>query len=186
MKGMAMRVNYSYLHQQFADVEEYFTDLRHLVSTGEFTLGPFVERFERKFADYIGVNHVISTNTGTDALILALKAVGVKPDDDVITVPNTFIATVGAIVAAGARPVFVDCDPRTRNIDLERIEGLQPRLQDARALLADGKVQQTASIANAAADPGCFGSRAFFIRPGTKRHPRPIGQRHTRSLAAFL
>ena len=127
MKGMAMRVNYSYLHQQFADVEEYFTDLRHLVSTGEFTLGPFVERFERKFADYIGVNHVISTNTGTDALILALKAVGVKPDDDVITVPNTFIATVGAIVAAGARPVFVDCDERYQ-IDVRKIEAaITPR-----------------------------------------------------------
>lgn len=122
-----MRVNYSYLHQQFADVEEYFKNLRHLVSTGEFTLGPFVEKFEKKFADYIGVKHVISTNTGTDALILALKAVGVKHGDDVITVPNTFIATVGAIVAAGARPVFVDCDARYQ-IDAQKIEAaITPR-----------------------------------------------------------
>ena len=67
-----MRVNYSYLHQQFADVEAYFDDLRRLVATGEFTLGPFVEAFERKFAAYLGVKHVIVTNTGTDALILAL------------------------------------------------------------------------------------------------------------------
>jgi len=105
-----MLVNYGYLHQQFADVEDYIEELRTLVSTGAFTLGPFVEKFEKKFADYIGVKHVISTNTGTDALILSLKASGIKAGDEVITVPNTFYATVGAIVAVGAKPVFVDCD----------------------------------------------------------------------------
>ena len=107
-----MRVPYAYLNRQFADVEPYFEDLRALVASTEFTLGPFVERFERKFAAYLGVKHVIGTNTGTDALILSLKAVGVRPGDEVITVANTFYATVGAIVAVGARPVFVDCDDR--------------------------------------------------------------------------
>lgn len=107
-----MHVNYSYLQQQFADVDDYFADLRRLVASGEFTLGPFVEAFEEKFARYLGVKHAIGTNTGTDALILGLKAVGIKPGDEVITVPNTFVATVGAIVAVGARPVFVDCDDR--------------------------------------------------------------------------
>lgn len=116
-----MQVKYSYLDQQFAEVESYFEDLRRLVKSGEFTLGPFVEEFERKFARYIGVKHAIGTNTGTDALILALKAVGVKPGDEVITVPNSFIATAGAVVAAGARPVFVDCDERYQ-IDVSKIE----------------------------------------------------------------
>ncbi len=116
-----MRVKYSYLDQQFAEVEGYFADLRKLVATGEFTLGPFVEAFEKKFAAYIGVKHAIGTNTGTGALILSLKAVGVKPGSEVITVANTFIATVGAIVAAGARPVFVDCDERYQ-IDVSKIE----------------------------------------------------------------
>ncbi len=116
-----MRVKYSYLQEQFVDVEDIFSELRELVKSGEFTLGPTVDRFEKKFADYIGVKHVISTNTGTDALILALKAVGVKPQDEVITVPNTFFATVGAIVAVGARPVFVDCDDRFQ-IDVTKIE----------------------------------------------------------------
>lgn len=115
-----MQVKYSYLDQQFAEVESYFEDLRRLVKSGEFTLGPFVEEFERKFARYIGIKHAIGTNSGTDALILALKAVGVKRGDEVITVPNTFIATVGAIVAVGARPVFVDCDERY-NIDVNRV-----------------------------------------------------------------
>src|SRR3990167_7630231 len=116
-----MRVHYNYLGDQFASFNEYLPDLQALVASGEFTLGPYVERFEKKFADYIGVKHVISTNTGTDALILALKAAEVKPGDEVITVPNTFVATVGAIMAVGARPVFVDCDDRFQ-IDAGKIE----------------------------------------------------------------
>lgn len=102
-------------------MDAYFEDLRELVATGEFTLGPFVEAFEKKFAAYIGIKHAIGTNTGTGALILALKAVGVKPDSEVITVANTFIASAGAIVATGARPVFVDCDERYQ-IDVNKLE----------------------------------------------------------------
>lgn len=116
-----MKVNYSYLHQQFGNVDEYFDELRTLVASGEFTLGPYVETFEQKFGDYIGAKHVISVNTGTDALILCLKALGVGIGSEVITVPNTFYATVGAIVAVGARPVFVDVDERLQ-IDPEKIE----------------------------------------------------------------
>ena len=122
LRFIAMQVKYSYLDQQFAEVEAHFQDLRKLVASGEFTLGPFVEAFEKKFAAYIGVKHAIGTNTGTGALILSLKAVGVRPGSEVITVANTFIATVGAIVAAGARPVFVDCDERYQ-VDVTKIEG---------------------------------------------------------------
>ena len=110
-----MRVKYSYLDDQFApsQVEEILREVREeLIPSGEFTLGPFVERFERKFADYIGVKHAVGTNTGTGALILALRAAGAGHGDEVISVPNTFIATIGAIVAVGARPVFVDVDDR--------------------------------------------------------------------------
>lgn len=116
-----MKVPYNYLPEQFAQVDDYFSDLRELVKSGEFTLGPYVERFEKRFADYIGVKHVISTNTGTDALILCLKTLGIGAGDEVITVANTFYATVGAIVAAGAKPVFVDCDERM-NINPSLIE----------------------------------------------------------------
>src|SRR3989338_6948970 len=122
-----MQVKYSYLDQQFADVESYFEDLRRLVKSGVFTLGPFVEEFERKFARYIGVKHAIGKNCGTDALILSLKAVGVKPGDEVISVPNSFIATAGAVVAVGAKPVFVDCDERYQ-IDVNKLESaITPR-----------------------------------------------------------
>ena len=116
-----MKVKYNYLSEQFSNFEEYIPLLRELVASGEFTLGPYVDRFEKKFSNYIGVKHTIGTNTGTDALILALKAVGVKPGDEVITVANTFVATVGAIVDTGAIPVFVDSDDRY-SMDCTKIE----------------------------------------------------------------
>lgn len=116
-----MRIEYSYLGKQFENIEEYISDIRGLVKSGEFTLGPYVERFEKMFAEYVGTRFVISTNTGTDALILGLRALGVGPGDEVITVPNSFYATVGAIVAVGARPVFADCDERFQ-IDAHEIE----------------------------------------------------------------
>ncbi|MEW6055585.1 MAG: DegT/DnrJ/EryC1/StrS family aminotransferase [Bdellovibrionota bacterium] len=116
-----MQVKYSYLAEQFADTEAYFRDLRELVASGEFTLGPYVEAFERDFAKYVGAKHAIGMNTGTDALILALKSLGIGAGDEVITVANTFYATVGAIVATGARPVFVDSDDRY-SIDVTQIE----------------------------------------------------------------
>lgn len=116
-----MKVEYNYLSQQFENLEPYFEDLRKWVPTGEYTLGPYVEAFEKKAADYLGASHVISTNTGTDALILAFKAIDLKAGDEVITVANTFYATAGAIVAAGGKPVFVDCDNRYL-IDVSQIE----------------------------------------------------------------
>ena len=118
-----MRVNYPYLHQQFAEdkIEDFLSDIRQWATTGEFTLGPYVDKFEKSFGEYIGAKHIISTNTGTDALILALKSLGIGPGDEVITVPNTFYATVGAIVAVGAKPVFVDVDKRM-NIDVSKVQ----------------------------------------------------------------
>lgn len=107
-----MKVPYNYLPMQFSDPEAIIADWKKLIQSTEFTLGPFVDKFEKEFAEFIGCKHIIGTNTGTDALILALKAVGVGPGDEVISVPITFYATIGAIVAVGARPVLVDCDDR--------------------------------------------------------------------------
>ncbi len=105
-----MHVRYSYLREQFADIDGLWEKLRRFVPTGDFTLGKPLAEFEARFAALIGARHAIGVASGTDALKLSLKAIGVAPGDEVITAANTFIATVGAIHEIGARPVLVDCD----------------------------------------------------------------------------
>ncbi len=92
------------------------------IRSGWLTQGKVGQQFERAVAEYVGARHAIATNSCTTALHLALVAAGVKPGDDVICPSYTFIATANAIVYAGARPVFVDIDPRTFNIDAGLIE----------------------------------------------------------------
>ena len=103
-----MEVKYSYLKEQFNDHQAIFNGIDELIETADYTLGKPVKEFENRFAKLVGANYAIGVNSGTDALFLSLKAIGVGAGDEVITTPNTFIATVGAIVAAGAKPVFVD------------------------------------------------------------------------------
>src|SRR6185295_10008826 len=87
-----------------------------------------VAGFEAAFAKYCGAEHCVGTNSGTSALHLALLAAGVGPGDEVITVPNTFVATVAAVEYCGARPVFVDIEPRYFTMDPAKIESaITPR-----------------------------------------------------------
>jgi len=114
-----MKVKYSYLEEQFRNHQAIFASLDELIQTGDYTFGKVVGKFEQRFAKLIGAKYAIGVNSGTDALFLSLKALGISREDEVITTPNTFIATVGAIVAAGARPVFVDVfDDYTINPEL--------------------------------------------------------------------
>ena len=94
---------------------------RAALDNAGFIGGPMVDAFEREFAAYCGVEHAAGAGSGTDALRFALLAAGVKPGDTVLTVPNTFIATVAAISQAGARPDFVDVDARTCTMDPESL-----------------------------------------------------------------
>lgn len=107
---MKMHVKFSYLDRQFADVDRYLADVKALVESGDFTLGRAVREFEERFARMACHPHAVGVGSGTDALILPLKLSGVGPGDEVITTPTTFIATVGAIAATGARTVFVDSE----------------------------------------------------------------------------
>ncbi len=109
-KVVATQVKFSYLDWQFADVDPYLNDIRMFVKSGDFTLGSALADFERRFAEHSHMPHAVGVACGTDALMLSLKALGVGPGDEVITTPMTFIATVAAIVMAGARPVFVDSE----------------------------------------------------------------------------
>lgn len=105
-----MKVRYSYLQQQFSNCPDLWIKLKKFVKTGDFTLGKPLQIFEKKFAKLIGSKYAIGVNSGTDAIKLSLKVLGVKQGDEVITAANTFVATIGAITELGAKPVFVDCD----------------------------------------------------------------------------
>lgn len=120
-KTDSLDINHNYLTEQFADFADIFEKMAVVVQKGDFTLGRAVDEFEERFAEVAGVKHVIGVGSGTDALFLSLKALGVGPGDEVITTPFTFYATIGAIVTAGARPVFVDVLDDF-NIDPDRIE----------------------------------------------------------------
>ena len=121
MKRISMNVPYSYLDEQFAQIDDYLKDVRALVASGDFTLGKAVTEFEERFAKLCGLPYAIGVGSGTDAIILSLKILGIGPGDEVITTPNTFISTVGAIAMVGARPVFVD-NNQEYTIDASKIE----------------------------------------------------------------
>ena len=115
-------INHNYLLQQFADKEEILGKISTLVSRCDFTLGREVDEFEQSICKLIGAKYAVGVGSGTDALFLSLKALGIGEGDEVITTPYTFYATIGAIVTAGARPVFVDIGP-DYNLDPDQIEG---------------------------------------------------------------
>jgi aminotransferase EvaB len=115
------KINHNYLRDQFSDKDQILEKIRQVVERGDFTLGEDVDLFEREFALLSGVEFAIGVGSGTDALFLSLKAYGVEPGDEVITTPFTFYATIGAIVTAGAKPVFVDAGADF-NIDHSLIE----------------------------------------------------------------
>ena len=93
-----------------------------VLSSANYIMGKTVTDFEKEFADFVGVKHAISVGNGTDALVLALKSMGIGEGDEVITTPFTFFATAEAISAVGATPVFVDVNKETFNIDVTKIE----------------------------------------------------------------
>jgi dTDP-4-amino-4,6-dideoxygalactose transaminase len=90
---------------------------KRVLLSGMYILGPELRDFESKFAAYCNAKYAVGVNSGTSALILALMALDLKKMDEVITVPNSFIATGNAIVLAGAKPAFVDIDPETYTMD---------------------------------------------------------------------
>ena len=120
-KTTKLKVNHSYLVEQFSDYSKIFKEIKKIVKKGDYTLGSKVNEFEKNFSKRTGAKFVIAVGNGTDALYLSLKCLDIGKGDEVITVPYTFIATVGSIATAGAKPVFVDIK-EDYNIDEKKIE----------------------------------------------------------------
>ena len=122
-----MKVDYAYLTRQFGNAEHIVDAVRELLQTGDFTLGRPLSQFETRFTQLCQTRYAIGVNSGTDALFLTMKTLEIGPGDEVITAPNSFIATAGAIAVTGARPVFVDV-AEDYNIDVALIEkAITPR-----------------------------------------------------------
>lgn len=122
-----------------------------VLDSSQFVLGSEVRAFEDSFADYCQAKHAVAVNSGTSALHLALLAAGIGPGDEVITTPMTFVATAAAIHYAGARPVFVDIDPRTWNIDPARIAAaVTPRTKAIMPVHLHGRPADMAPIVEVA------------------------------------
>ncbi len=118
-----MQVNFVDLKAQYQTIKpEIDQAIEGVISNTAFVLGKAVEEFEKKFATYCEAKHCLGVNSGTSALIMVLQALGVKEGDEVITTPNTFIATAEAISQVGAKPVFVDIQEKSFNMDPTKLE----------------------------------------------------------------
>jgi dTDP-4-amino-4,6-dideoxygalactose transaminase len=113
---------YGHARQYHSIKEEIDQAIWAVLESEAYVTGPTLARFEGDLAQYFGMKHAVGVNSGTDALWLVFMALGIKRRDEVITTANTFFATAEAIWIAGGKPVFVDTDPKTNNIDPRRIE----------------------------------------------------------------
>jgi len=153
-----MRVaRYNYSHQLGADIEPLIADLRAMLVGGRYELTAEVKQFEADLARFLGARHVRGVNTGTDALIVALRALGIGRGDEVITQANTFHATVAAIELVGAEPVLVDVDPETFLIDRRQLrDAIGPRTRVLMPVHLYGKPTPMAGIVALAESRGLF------------------------------
>ena len=162
-------INHNYLKEQFADYPTIFKEIERLILNCDYTLGKAVDEFENNICRLTGAKYCIGVGSGTDALFLSLKAAGIKEGDEVITTPYTFFATIGAIVTAGAKPVFVDIQ-EDYNLNPDLIEKAMTR--NTKAILPvhwsgiPCKMEKILQIANKhnlkVIEDACHGINGFY------------------------
>jgi dTDP-4-amino-4,6-dideoxygalactose transaminase len=175
--------------------EELNTAFQRVLRSGQFILGPEVEAFEQEVAQYLGVKHAIGLNSGTDALFIGLRALGIGPGDEVITTPFTFFATAEAISLMGAIPVFVDIDPETFNINPDLVEpAITPRTKAILPVHLYGRPAEMAPILALAEQHGlkvledcaqAFGATYQGKKVGTLGHAGAFSFFPSKNLGAY-
>jgi dTDP-4-amino-4,6-dideoxygalactose transaminase len=162
------------VRQHAAIADELRAAFEAVLPVGKYTLGTQLSAFEAEFAAYCEARHGIGISSGTAALHLALLALGVGPGDEVITVPNTYVATAFAITYAGATPVFVDVDPVTANMDPAQVaEALGPRTRAILPVHLYGQAVDVDAVRSAA--PGIAILEDAAHAHGAKCHGRKVG-----------
>jgi UDP-2-acetamido-2-deoxy-ribo-hexuluronate aminotransferase len=167
---------------EFIDLKRQYTEykadidarMQAVLDHGHFIMGPEIAELEAQLATYVGVRHCITVASGTDSLEIALRALGVGAGDEVITVPFTWISTAEAIGLVGAKPVFVDIDPRTYNIDLDQIEqAITPRTRALMPVSLFGQMPDYSRINDLAAKHNLKviedGAQSFGARQNGRR-----------------
>lgn len=149
-------MNFIDLQTQYARIDtDINARIQAVLAHGKYVMGPEIGELEQRLAEYVGVAHCIAVSSGTDALLVALMALGVGRDDEVITTPFTFVATAEVIALLGAIPKFVDIDPRTYNIDPAQIAAaITPKTKAIMPVSLYGQCADMDAINAIAADHG--------------------------------
>ena len=177
MTNIPISVPYLDLKAQYRSIKpEIDAAVASVLESCQFILGPEVASFEQEFASYCGTSECITLNSGTSALHLALLAAGVGPGDEVITVPFTFVASVAAVLYAGARPVLVDIDPRSFTMDPSAVEAaITPRTKAILPVHLYGQTADMDPIMEAARRHGLVVIEDAAQAHGAKYKGRPAG-----------
>ncbi|MGP3912324.1 DegT/DnrJ/EryC1/StrS family aminotransferase [Nonomuraea sp. 10N515B] len=167
---------WDYLHEYEAEREDLLDAVDTVFRSGRLVLGQSVSRFERSFADYHGAAHCVGVDNGTNAIVLGLQALGVKPGDEVITVSNTAAPTVVAIDAVGAVPVFVDTLPGTYLMDVDQVAAaITPRTRCLLPVHLYGQCVDMAPLERLAAEHDLVILEDCAQAHGARHHGRVAG-----------
>lgn len=181
------------------EIEELWDELnaafQRVMKSGQFIMGPEVAAFETEVAAYLGVKHAIGVNSGTDALVIGLRALGIGPGDEVITTPFSFFATAESISNVGARPIFVDIEEDSFNIDPDQIEvAITPNTKAIMPVHLYGRPAEMAAIMSIADEYGLkviedcaqsFGATYRGKQTGTIGHVGAFSFFPSKNLGAF-